>query len=84
MRTTVTLDADVQRLLKDAEHGIDRPPKQVLDDAMRARLGRGTAEVPPFKQPVFSLGRAQIDLTKAGSLADELEDRVPPGMARGA
>jgi len=84
MRTTVTLDADVQRLLKDAEHGIEGSSRQLLDDAAQARLGRAAAEAQPFKQPVFSLGRAQIDLTKAGALADEMEDRVPPGMARGA
>ena len=71
MRTTVTLDADVQRLLKDAEHRTGRPFKQVLNDAVRAGLGRGSAKAPAFKQPVFSLGRTQVDLTKAGSLTDE-------------
>lgn len=29
----------------------------------------------PFAQPVFSLGRPQVDLTKAMALANELEDR---------
>ncbi|MBP5988601.1 MAG: hypothetical protein KA766_01120 [Piscinibacter sp.] len=71
MRTTVTLDAEVQRLLQDAEHGIERPSKQRLDDAARAGLGCAAVEVPPFRQPVFSLGRTQVDLTKAGSLTDE-------------
>ncbi len=75
MRTTVTLDADVQRLLKDAEHRTGRPFKQVLNDAVRAGLGRGSAKAPAFKQPVFSLGRAKVDLTKAGALASELEDQ---------
>lgn len=75
MRTTVTLDADVQRLLKDAEHRTGRPFKQVLNDAVRAGLGRSSAKAPAFKQPVFSLGRAKVDLTKAGALASELEDQ---------
>lgn len=75
MRTTVTLDPDVQRLLKDAEHRSGRPFKQVLNDAVRAGLGRSAARSPAFKQPVFSLGRAKVDLTKANALAGELEDQ---------
>ncbi len=74
MRTTVTLDADVQRLLKDAEHRTGRPFKQVLNDAVRAGLGRGSARAPAFRQQVFSLGRSRVDLTKATALAGELED----------
>jgi hypothetical protein len=66
MRTTVTLDHDVQHLLKDAAHRSGLPFKQVLNDAVR---------VAPFKQPVFSLGRAKVDLTKAGALSADLEDR---------
>jgi hypothetical protein len=75
MRTTVTLDPDVQRLLKDAEHRSGRPFKQVLNDAVRSGLSRTNAKAVPFKQPVFSLGRAKVDLTKANALAAELEDQ---------
>lgn len=76
MRTTVTLDADVHRLLEEAEYRTGRPFKQVLNDAVRAGLGRGTGtKAPAFKQPVFSLGRAKVDLTKATALAGELESR---------
>lgn len=75
MRTTVTLDPDVARLLDEARHRSKRPFKQVLNDAVRAGLGRPAARVPPFKQRVFSLGRAKVDLTKAGALAAELEDQ---------
>ena len=74
MRTTVTLDQDVQHLLKEAAHRSGRPFKQVLNDAVRIGL-KGTALAPvPFKQPVFSMGRAKVDLTKAGALAADLED----------
>lgn len=82
MRTTVTLDPDVQRLLKEAEHRSGRPFKQVLNDAVRAGLGRGSTKAPPFKQPVFSLGRAKVDLTKANALAGELEDQAVLAAAR--
>lgn len=82
MRTTVTLDADVQRLLREAEHRTGRPFKQILNDAVRAGLGRGAGKVPAFKQPVFSLGRTKVDLTKAAALAGELEDQERVARAR--
>ena len=75
MRTTVTLDHDVQHLLKDAAHRSGLPFKQVLNDAVRTGLQGRTEAVPPYKQPVFSLGRSKVDLTKAGVLAADLEDR---------
>ena len=74
MRTTVTLDPDVQTLLKDAAHRSGRPFKQVLNDALRAGLKGTAVPAPQFKQPVFSLGRTKVDLTKAGALAADLED----------
>ena len=74
MRTTVTLEPDVQKLLKDAAHRKGLPFKQVINDAVRAGLGQSAARAPAFKQRVFSLGRAKVDLTKAGALAAELED----------
>jgi hypothetical protein len=75
MRTTVTLEPDVQKLLKDAAHSSGHPFKKVLNDAVRAGLQRPRGKVPPFEQPVFSLGRAKVDLTKATALAADLEDR---------
>lgn len=75
MRTTLTLDPDVHKLLQKASVRSKRPFKQVLNDAVRSGLARSGAKAVPFKQPVFSLGRAKVDLTKAGALAAELEDR---------
>ncbi len=74
MRTTVTLDQDVQHLLKEAAHRSGKPFKQVLNDAVRVGLKGSAQATPPFKQPVFSMGRAKVDLTKAGALAADLED----------
>jgi hypothetical protein len=76
MRTTVTLDPDVQRLLKEAEHRTGQPFKHVLNDAVRAGLGRSGSKAAPFRQRVFSLGRPKVDLTKATALAGELEDQA--------
>ena len=84
MRTTVTLDPDVQRLLKDAEHRSGRPFKQILNDAVRAGLGRGAVKAPTFRQPVFSLGRSKVDLTKANALAGELEDQAIAALPKRA
>lgn len=82
MRTTVTLDPDVARLLEEARHRSKRPFKQVLNDAVRAGLARPLVRSPPFKQRVFSLGRAKVDLTKATALAGELEDQEVAAKAR--
>lgn len=82
MRTTVTLDPDVARLLEEAQHRSKRPFKQVLNDAVRAGLNRPAARVPAFKQRVFSLGRPKVDLTKAGAIAAELEDQEVIAKAR--
>mgnify|MGYP001594678125 CR=1 FL=1 len=75
MRTTLTLDADLHRLLQDVAHRASRPFKQVLNDTVRAGLAAPAARAEPFTQPVFSLGRPRVDLTKALALAGDLEDR---------
>lgn len=83
MRTTLTLDADLHRSLQEAAHRAGRPFKQVLNDAVRAGLALPAVRAEPFVQPVFSLGRPRIDLTKALALADDLEDRERvAGMGR--
>jgi hypothetical protein len=84
MRTTVTLDADLHRLLKEAEQRSGKPFKQVLNDAVRAGLTRRPAKVPPFKQFAEPLGLPKVDLTKANALAGQLEDQdIMAKMARG-
>jgi hypothetical protein len=75
MRTTVTIDPDVQALLRKAMRERGEPFKQVLNAALREGL-RGGERRPakPFRQRTFDLGRPLVDLTKALSLAAELED----------
>lgn len=75
MRTTVTLDPDVEALLRKAVRERGEPFKQVLNTALREGLAgarRKTAK--PFKQRTFDMGRPLVDLAKALSLAAELED----------
>jgi hypothetical protein len=76
MRTTVTLDPDVEVLLRDAVRKRGEPFKQVLNEALRDSLrGKTTRNaVQPFRQRTFNLGRPLVDLSKANVLADELGD----------
>lgn len=76
MRTTVTLEPDVQILLKQAMHDSDASFKQVVNDAIRQGLRPAVARArQPFVQVTFASGRQLVDLTKANSLAAELEDQ---------
>lgn len=76
MRTTVTLDNDVQTLLKAAMRKRDISFKQALNDAVRGGLApvRAAQRREPFTLPVYSLGRPLVDLTKANALVADLED----------
>jgi hypothetical protein len=77
MRTTVTLEPDVQALLREASLRTGKPFKRVLNDALRAGLKpqKRAAVVQPPDWPVFDMGEPLVDLTKAAALADELDDR---------
>jgi hypothetical protein len=73
MRTTVTLDPDVEQLVKRAmrERGISF--KAAVNDAIRsAEAGGGAAE--PVDFPIHDMGEPLVDLTKSLRLAGELED----------
>ncbi|HEX7325136.1 MAG TPA: hypothetical protein VF292_07265 [Rhodanobacteraceae bacterium] len=75
MRTTITLEPDVATLLKKAMRERDLTFKDAVNQAIRAGLCRKTAaKVPPFKQRTVHMGKPLVDLTKALSLADELDD----------
>lgn len=74
MRTTVTLDPDVETLLKKEVRASGVPFKQVLNDAVRAGLKRRKAPASRFQPLTFDMGKPRADLTKALSLASELED----------
>ena len=76
MRTTVTLDPDVEALLRKTMRARGEPFKQVLNAAIRDGLRTGPAGAPvtPFRQRTFKLGQPLVDLTKALSLSAELED----------
>lgn len=72
MRTTVTLDPDVEQLIKQRMLRRGVSFKQALNDAIRDGLGARAAET--YETPTFSMGVPIVDLTKALQLAGELED----------
>ena len=57
MRTTLTLDSDVARLLKEESHRRRRPFKQVVNELLRRELNKPSLkELQPFKVKARSLG----------------------------
>lgn len=74
MRTTVTLDPDVEQLVRQVmrERGVGF--KQAINEAIRGGLA------PPRSAgdasfPTHDMGEALIDVTRALRLASELEDQ---------
>jgi hypothetical protein len=76
MRTTVTLDKDVERLLREAMHRSRKSFKAALNDGLRAGLGAGgvPARSKPFVVKARALGlRAGLDPAGFNKLVDDLE-----------
>jgi hypothetical protein len=76
MRTTVTLDRDLERILRETAVRTRRPFKKVLNDTLRSALegqaGMQTAE--PFVVEARPMGlRAGLDPAGFNRLADDLE-----------
>jgi hypothetical protein len=74
MRTTVTLDPDVDTLLRKEARRSGVPFKQVLNNAVRAGLRSLKQRNEGFSPLVFDMGEPRVDLVKAAALADSLED----------
>ena len=73
MRTTVTLDPDVRLLVERAMRERGLSFKEAVNEAIR--LGLGPSGLSPRSYTtVRELGPARVDLTKALSVAAELED----------
>jgi hypothetical protein len=76
MRTTVTLDPDVERLIKDRMKQRGVSFKEALNDAIRTGLIRGNKPLGRrFVQQSFSLGTEQnFRWDKALAVAEAMED----------
>ena len=73
MRTTITLDPDVEALVKRAMADRALSFKEAVNDAIRAGATRGRPRR-RFHTKAYSMGVPRVDLTKAHALAGELED----------
>jgi hypothetical protein len=76
MRTTVTLDPDVERLIRDAMRTRGISFKEALNEAARTGLrGRENRRTGKFTQKSFRMGEAQqFRWDKALAVADAIED----------
>ena len=77
MRTTVTLDPDVEQLLQDAMQRGRLSFKEALNQAIRRGLshtpGHGPEETPFIVRPQRMSLRAGLDAGRLNQIADELE-----------
>lgn len=77
MRTTLTLDPDVARLVDEAVHRRRTSMKQVVNDALRRALSPPPAPREPYHLPVHeAVLQPGFDLAGFNRLADELEDEA--------
>ncbi|HSZ70710.1 MAG TPA: hypothetical protein VK756_10145 [Solirubrobacteraceae bacterium] len=75
MRTTVTLDADVEAKLRATmrERGVSF--KAAINDAIRSGLGGSVQPAKRYRMPTAPLGgRPGVNLDRAFALAAEIED----------
>ena len=79
MRTTLTLDEQIAKALKDAAHRTGKPLKHVVNETLRAGLaaGHASAKARRYRVKPAALGGfiGSVDLHNALRLADTLEDR---------
>ena len=84
MRTTLTLDSDVARLIEEAMHRERRPMKQVVNEALRRALTPETQRERVTLTPHVSGVRPGFDVARLNQLADELDDEAILDAARRA
>ena len=84
VRTTITLDPDVEALVKRTMRDRGLTFKQVVNEGLRRGMSAPRASGEPFPFPTYDLGEPAIDLVKALRLAGELEDaEIAAKLARG-
>jgi hypothetical protein len=75
VRTTVTLDPDVERLLRQAMNAKGVSFKEALNQAIRTGLSARRKSQPRFVQQTFHMGSEQLfRWDKALATAEALED----------
>ena len=78
MRTTLTLDDQVAKELKEVAHRAGKPFKDVVNETLRIGLSAKHSRLPKgYRLATVSLGgvRAGVNLDKALRVADAIEDK---------
>lgn len=73
MRTTVTLDADTEQLVRRRMRERGQTFKQALNDAIREG-SVGAAVVEPFRTETAGMGTSAVNLDRALQVVADLED----------
>jgi hypothetical protein len=73
MRTTVTLDPDVEQIVRGRMREQGLSFKEAVNDAIR-RSAAGTGRAVPFATAPVAMGRSRVNLDRALQLAGALED----------
>lgn len=76
MRTTLTIDPDVEQLLQREMRRTNKNMKAVVNDALRIGLGMRSEslQVPPFKVEAHAFGfKPGTDTDRLNQLIDEME-----------
>ena len=82
MRTTLTLDPDVIRLINEAVRRERRPMEQIVNEALRRALTQAAGRQRFTVEPHQSAVRADLDPAGLNQLADALDDEAILGDAR--
>lgn len=73
MRTTVTLDADTEQIIRRRMNERNQSFKQALNDAIRSGVADRAASE-PFRTEPAAMGESRVSLDRALQLAAQLED----------
>jgi hypothetical protein len=77
MRTTVRIDDDLLRDLKDQAHREGTSLAKLVNQTLRRGMGAGGNAVKrarPYREKTFDMGPPKMDITKALALAAAMED----------
>jgi hypothetical protein len=76
MRTTVRIDDDLLRELKDRAHREETSLSKLLNRVIRLGMTKGNGapvKSRPFRQKTYDMGPPNFDVTKAWQVAEDLE-----------
>ncbi|MEJ5256108.1 MAG: hypothetical protein WHS89_12230 [Acidimicrobiales bacterium] len=73
MRTTVTLDPDVEQIIRRRMRERGQTFKEAINDAIRSSLA-AEGRRKPFRTKVASMGESRVNLDRALQIVADLED----------